>query len=231
MSGGRNTMSMISGDCFSCWSSEPWWDCYVRSLKANKMLLTTWQLRVLLVRINLLILFSLFFHLQFVFKHLLLFLPSVLFTAWNESLIFRVVTAIPVQTAICDSQELSLIGHICQPVSFLLSQCFSCDCIYDATVHAYKFKMELLWIFCGSQLESPVSLQVSALLLVLLNTKVKVRPPHLAFDTGCSLLLASTEMPQCCLVTEYKPWSEKQHITHCLALTCIFQLIFNSLDL
>lgn len=180
MCGGRDAMSMISGDCFSCWSSEPWWDYYMSSLKANKILLTTWELRELLVRNNLLTLFNLFFHLQFVSKHLVFFLPSVLFTAWNDSLIFRVFTAIPLQTAICDSQEFSLIGHMCQLVSFLLSQCLSCDCIYEETVHAYKFKTELPWTFCSSQLESPVSPQVSALLLVLLNKK-KGQTPILSF--------------------------------------------------
>lgn len=181
-------MSMISGDCFSCWSSEPWWDCYVSSLKANKMLLTTWELRELLVRNNLLILFSLFFPFAICLQALGGILPLGLFTAWNDSLIFRVFTAIPLRTAICDRQELSLIGHICHLVSFLLFQCLSCDCIYDATVHAYKFKTELLWIFPGSQLESSVSPQVSALLLVLLNTEKKGRPPPSAFDTRCSFI-------------------------------------------
>lgn len=138
MCGWGNAMSMISGDCFSCWSSEPWWDCYMSSLKANKMLLTTWELRELLVRNNFSIQFCLFFHLQFVCEPWWFFLPLVLFTAWNDSLIFRVFTAISLQTAISDSQELSLIGHICQLVSFLLSQCLSCDCIYDATVHTVQ---------------------------------------------------------------------------------------------
>jgi len=42
-------MSIISGDCFSCWSSGPWWVCYMSSLEANKILLTTWEQRKLLV--------------------------------------------------------------------------------------------------------------------------------------------------------------------------------------
>lgn len=69
----RNAMSTISGDCFSCWTSEPWWGCYKSSLEANKILLTTWELRELLVGNNLLIRFSLFFHLQFVCKYLVFF--------------------------------------------------------------------------------------------------------------------------------------------------------------
>lgn len=195
MCGWRNAMSVISGDCFSCWSSEPWWDCCMSSLKANKTLLTTWELRELLMKKNLLIIFSLSFHLQFVCKHLVFFLPLVLFTAWNDSLIFRVFTAISLQTAMCDSQELSVLGHVCQLVSFLLSQCLSCDCLYDATVHAYKFKVEFLWVFCGSHLESPVSPQVSSLLLVLLNTE-KRTDPHLQLLMLVVLLLASAGMPQ-----------------------------------
>lgn len=129
---------------------------------------------------NLLIRFSLFFHLQFVCKHLVVFFPSVLFTAWNDSLIFRAFTAISLQTAICDSQELDLIGHICQLVSFLLSKRLSCDCIYDATVHVYKVKMELLWIFSGSQLKSFVSTSFCPTACSTEYWK-KARPPPSAF--------------------------------------------------
>lgn len=88
----RNAMSTTLQDCFSCWSSVPWWDCYMSSLEANKILLTTWELGELLVGNNLLIRFSLFLFLQFVCKHLF-FSPSVLFTDWNDSLIFRAFTA------------------------------------------------------------------------------------------------------------------------------------------
>lgn len=218
----RNAMSTTLQDCFSCWSSVPWWDCYMSSLEANKILLTTWELGELLVGNNLLIRFSLFLFLQFVCKHLF-FSPSVLFTDWNDSLIFRAFTAISLQAAICDSQESDLIGHICHLVSFLVSECLSCDYIYDATVHIYKLKVQLLWIFSGSQLKSFVSPQVSALLLVSLNTEKRADVHLQLFNHDILVILllsASAGLPHWSLVTEYKPGSEsdRSYVIHCLAL-------------
>lgn len=140
-------------------------------------------------------------------------------------LIFRVFTAILLQAAICDSQESDSIGHICQLVSFLLSECLSCDYIYDATVHIYKLKVQLLWMFSGSQLKSFVSPQASALLLVSLNTE-KRADVHLQLFTHyilvVVLLSVSAGLPHCSLVTEYKPGSKSDlsYVIHCLAVPC-----------